>query len=198
MTNPIINSKRIFIIGNADNQIPIEQNINPDDFIVRFNKPNPTCPLKANLLFIANGPVVVARRTKIFNNMMKDNCHIMWRYSRQDILSSKYEKISLSRKLRYLLFLAYFKKINHLNNNPESIINEILQEQCTRLVQQKIPSSGFLIIFLFQNLYPNIPIYIHNFTFSGWDGHNWEEEERIVKQWLQQEKIFLASSLTQN
>lgn len=198
MTKPIINSKRIFIIGNADNHIPIEKHVNPDDFIIRFNKPNPTCSLKANLLFIANGPVVVARRTRIFNDMMKDYCHIMWRYSHQDILSSKYEKISPSRKLRYLLFFTYFKKINHLNNHPESIISETLQEKCTKLVQHKIPSSGFLIIFLFKKLYPNIPIYIHNFTFNGWDGHNWKVEEQIVKQWLQQEKIFLASSLTQN
>ena len=187
--------KRIFIIGNAENATSIEDFIDQDDFIVRFNKPNKSCSLKADCLFIANGAVVIARRTYIFNHMIKEDCHIIWRYTLKDIFFSKYEKISLSRRLRALLFFSAFKQVNHLTNHPATYLNDKIQEACTDLVKNDIPSSGFIAIYLFKTLYPHIPIYIHNFTFQGWIGHNWGKEEALVNEWLTHKEIFLASSI---
>lgn len=189
--------KRIFIIGNADNTAPIENHIKEDDFIVRFNKPNESCPLKADCLFVANGAVVIARRTHIFNQMLKENCHVIWRYTLKDIFFAKYEKISLDRRLRALLFFSSFKKINHLTQCAESYLDEDIQQTCTDLVGNDIPSSGFLAIYLFKQQYPHIPIYIHNFTFEGWSGHNWSKEETIVNEWIQHQQIFPASCIIQ-
>lgn len=187
--------KRIFIIGNSDNQVTIDSLIDHDDFIIRFNRPNPSCRLKADLLFIANGAVVVARRTMLFNDMLKKNCTILWRYTLRDIMSQKYEKISLSRRLRYLLFLKLFKKKNHLDHRPALFVPQEIQDYCTELLAPDIPSSGFLAIYLFKQLFPQIPIYIHNFTFEGWHNHNWKGEKEFVEEWLNAQKINLAISL---
>lgn len=199
MNTSINDYKRIIIIGNANNTVPIEEFIDTKkDFIVRFNMPNRTCPVKANCLFVANGPVVIARRTNIFNGMLENNCHIIWRYTLKDILTSKYEKISLSRKFRALLFFNTFKKKNRLNQYSSSTLNKNIQQECTNLVDNYIPSSGFLTIYFFKKNYPHIPLYIHNFTFQGWDGHNWNKEKRIISEWLHTRQIFLASSTIQN
>lgn len=187
--------KRIFIIGNADNRANIEPMINQDDFIIRFNRPNPSCRLKADLLFIANGAVVVARRSELFNNMLKKNCALLWRYTLRDIISQKYESISLSRRLRYLLFLRWFKKKNHFNHRPNFFVPEKIQDDCTELLAPGIPSSGFLAIYLFKQYFPQIPIYIHNFTFEGWHNHNWLGEKELVEEWIDSQEINLATSL---
>ena len=192
---PLKHYKRIIIIGNSDNAVSIEKEINETDFIVRFNTPNPTCTLKADLLFVSNGATAVARKTKIFNNMLKEHCLILWRYTLRDILSEKYEKISLDRRLRFLLFFSSFKKINHLSKFPSYYLDADIQDNATKLVNPAIPSSGFLAISMFLKLCPETPIYIHNFTFTGWDSHNWEKEKKIVDQWLHSGKISLASSL---
>ena len=187
--------KRIFIIGNADNKVTIEHLINHDDFVIRFNRPNPSCTLQADLLFIANGAVVVARRSNLFNNMLKKNCAILWRYTLRDIMSQKYEKTSLSRRLRYFLFLQLFKKKNHFNNRPTFFVPEKIQDYCTELLAPGIPSSGFLAIYMFKQLFPQIPIYIHNFTFEGWHNHNWLGEKELVEEWISSQEIHLATSL---
>lgn len=199
MNKDICDYKRIFIIGNADNNVPIEKFIDKEnDFIVRFNRPNKTCSAKAHCLFVANGAVVIARRTNIFNNMLQDNYQVIWRYTLKDILSSKYEKISFSRRLRALLFFNTFKKKNKLDQCPSSNLKEHIQQECTNLVDNYIPSSGFLAIYLFKQYYPHIPIYIHNFTFQGWEGHNWIKEEKLIDEWLTNKQIFLASSIIHN
>lgn len=190
--------QRIFIIGNADDSDPIDHILTEKDCIVRFNKPNPSCPIKADMLIIANGPRMVIRKTELFNNLLHEHCNIIWRYSINDILTSRYEKISLSRKIRYPLFFYKFKRLNKFDHYPTSFYDQSMQIKCTSLMNGSIPSTGFLAIYMLKIQYPDIPIYLHNFTFQGWEGHNWNKEEEIIGEWLNTQQIFLASSIIQN
>lgn len=196
--NEIAPKKRIIIIGNADETISISHLVDDNDLVVRFNKPNPSCNLKANLLFVANGAGIVVHKTRMFNDMMHPNCPIIWRYTLKDILTDRYEENSLSRKLRYLILFPWFKKINHFTGRKQSYINDTLQCQCTELVKGSVPSTGFLAIYLLKHYFSSTPIYIHNFTFKGWSGHNWNQEDYFVQQWINEGGLFPSSSLTHN
>lgn len=191
-------SRRIFIIGNADEKIELDQFINPDDFIIRFNAANPTCKLKADFWFIANGPITVIRRLNIFTDRIKKNCTVMWRYTRRDVLFSKFEKISISRKIRFILFFPRFKKKNKIKNLPQSTLSPQILQECTDMLKGNMPSSGFLMIYICKKMYPEMPIFLHNFTFQGTIAHNWALEESIINNLISQKVINHASSIINN
>lgn len=169
----------IFIIGNSEELSDISSLLSPEDVVIRFNAPNPTCGLKADVLFVANGPTMVIRREKIFNGLLHKNAKILWRYDPKDILSARFQEVSWSRRVRYFLFLNWFKKKNTFDRYEQVIFNPKIYEECVNLVDA-MPSSGFLAAYLYSRLYPSRQIYLHNFTFSGWDGHNWKREEEII------------------
>ncbi len=191
-------NRRIFIIGNADEQIELDQFINQDDFIIRFNAANPTCKLKADFWFIANGPITVIRRLNIFTDRVKKNCTVMWRYTRRDVLFSKFEKISISRKLRFLLFFPLFKTKNKVKNLPQSILSPQVLQECTDMLNGNMPSSGFLMIYICRKMYPEMSIFLHNFTFQGTVAHNWALEESVINNLISQKVINHASSIINN
>lgn len=191
-------SRRIFIIGNADEKIELDQFINPDDFIIRFNAANPTCKLKADFWFIANGPITVIRRLNIFTDRIKKSCTVMWRYTRRDVLFSKFEKISISRKIRFILFFPRFKKKNKIKNLPQSTLSPQILQECTDMLKGNMPSSGFLMIYICKKMYPEMPIFLHNFTFQGTIAHNWALEESIINNLISQKVINHASSIINN
>lgn len=195
MDTKLKNCKRIFIIGNADSSFSLDHIISEEDFIVRFNKPNISCNIKTDMLFIANGPRMIIRKTELFNNLLNENCTIIWRYSIKDILSSRYERISLSRKIRYPFLFSKFKKINTFDQYPSSVYDQNMQKKCTSFMHEAIPSTGFLAIYMLKTQYPHIPIYIHNFTFQGWEGHLWDSEEKIINQWIESKELAVSSSL---
>ena len=186
---------RIFIIGNADEKVNLDKHINKNDFIIRFNAANPTCKLKADFWFIANGPITVIRKLNIFTDRTKKQCTVMWRYTVKDILFSKFEKISISRKLRFLLFFPQFKKKNKLNNLPQLTLSAKILKECTELLDGNMPSSGFLMIYMCKKKYPHMPIFLHNFTFKGTIAHNWELEESVINKLIAEQTIFNASSI---
>lgn len=183
-------SGAIIIVGNSEEAESIKKEINAEDIIVRFNKPNPSCKLKADILFVANGPQMVARRQILFNGLLSPHAKIVWRYKWQDIILNRFEKIPLSRKLRYVLFFNFFKKINQFNRYDQVVLNSSIYEQCQQLTID-MPSSGFLAIYLYVTQYPNRDIYLHNFTYLGWSGHNWKREKEIINTWIKEKKIAL-------
>lgn len=191
-------SRRIFIIGNADEKFELDQFINHDDFIIRFNAANPTCKLKANFWFIANGPITVIRRLNIFTDRIKKDCTVMWRYTKRDVLFSKFEKISISRKFRFLLFFPYFKTKNKIKNLSQSTLSPQILQECTNVLNGNMPSSGFLMIYICKKIYPDIPIFLHNFTFNGTNAHNWDLEESIINSLINQKVINDATCILNN
>lgn len=186
---------RIFIIGNAIETQDIYGCLTSDDVVIRFNNPNPSCDLKADILFVSNGPALVVHRDMIKSTLLKEGGEIIWRYSYTDILRSRYDKVSFSRKVRYLLYFEKFKIINDFNRYPQQFLGEDIQQRCINTLNHKMPSSGFLMIFAMVNLYPEREIYIHNFMFDGWDGHQWELEKQYVDKLISEGLLFYAHQL---
>lgn len=180
----------IFIIGNSDDKDDIQELIKSEDIVVRFNKPNPSCSLKADVLFVANGIGMVIHQDQIYNGLLKPDCKVIWRYHLKDVLASKFQKISLMRKLRYLLLFDRFKKMNQLTKYEQVTLNFKIYETCFELLNA-IPSSGFLAVYLYASLYADRKIYLHNFTYTGWLDHNWEGEKLIIERLAREDRVIL-------
>lgn len=166
---PSDKSGSIFIIGNSEEQYDIAHLITKDDVVVRFNSPNSSSSLKADVLFVANSPDMIIGRDIIEEGFLKENSIIVWRYFISDMFFSRYQKVSLSKKLKYRFFFNFFKKKNKLNSYKQLHFPRYMQQDCKDLLRC-MASTGFLTIHLYLNLYPERKIYLHNFTFSGWSG----------------------------
>lgn len=180
----------IFIIGNSEEKYDISYLIRKDDVVIRFNSPNKTSPLKADVLFVANSSDMVIGRDIINDSSLIDNAIVIWRYYISDMFFSRYQSISFSRKLKYILFFDQFKKLNKFDLYRQLYYPRDLQQCCSNIIGS-LPSTGFLAIYLYLNLYPERKIYLHNFTFSGWKGHNWESEKKYIDALVKSKKIIL-------
>lgn len=60
---------------------------------------------------------------------------------------------------------------------------------------KNILSTGFLAAnyFLRNQAYQDYDVYLHGFSFEGWDGHNWDKEKEYMNQMIQQHKIHIFS-----
>ncbi|MCO6508998.1 MAG: hypothetical protein J6578_09475 [Snodgrassella sp.] len=182
---------KFFIIGNADEQNTIEHLINKDDVVIRFNNPNPSCSLKANWVFIANGTIQI-RHLKIEQKFFNPNTQIFFRYSLNDILTSKYEIIPLNKKIKYYWRFPRWKKNCNLDQYPVRIIPDHIHFQCMDLLHSKFPSTGLLAIYYVLQYYPKHKIILHNFTNQGWSGHNWDREKLLIQTWEKEKRIDIV------
>lgn len=187
---PSDKSGSIFIIGNSEEQYEISHLVTKDDVVVRFNNPNSSSSLKADVLFIANSPNMVIGKDIIDDTLLKYNALIVWRYSLLDMIFSHYQAVSLSKKIKYGLLFNLFKKKNKLDSYKQQYFPRYLQKDCTETLRC-MASTGFLAIYLYLNLYPERKIYLHNFTFSGWSGHCWEREKEYVGALIKSGKLNL-------
>lgn len=182
------NPSNIYVIGNADQKENISHLVRPTDIVVRFNKPNPTCSLKADILFVANGAFNVSK--SIFSPYRKKNYKTILRDTPGETLLNKKTKTKLFKRLKFLyrypIFLRKSRLINREYLSPEIHSKAV---QYLQLDREKEPSTGFLaIIYLLEN-YPDTPIILHNFTFQGWEGHNFSAEKQFVQDRIAQGKI---------
>lgn len=182
----------IFIIGNSEERRDISQLIRKEDVVVRFNSPNITSSLKADVLFIANSSDMILNKDLIDSTTLTNTSIIVWRYHISDMIFSRYQPISLSKKLKYNLFFNSFKRNNNLNLYRQVYFPRGIQKDCISLLGC-IASTGFLAIYLYMNLYPEKKIYLHNFTFSGWEGHNWDSEKKYVDFLVKIKKLILLN-----
>ncbi|MCT6881275.1 hypothetical protein [Snodgrassella alvi] len=179
---------KFFIIGNADEHKNIANSIGTDDFVIRFNNPNPSCNLMADWVFIANGTIQI-RHLIIKNDFFKPDTNIFFRYKINDILKSKYEVIPFDKKLKYCWRFPCWKKKYKLNQYTLHTIPESIYFKCANLVKPNLPSTGLLAIYYILQEYPNNKIYLHNFTHQGWMGHNWSLEESLINKLSEKNKI---------
>lgn len=180
---------RFFIIGNADEQHSIATLIEKDDIVIRFNAPNPTCPLKADWDFIANGPVQLRHLYFNSHDLFKPDMRIFFRYTVDDIWHKRYQNIPLHKRIKYHWRFPNWVKRFHLDQySIETVPNHIFQH-CIKVLNFGQPSTGFLAIDYVMQYYGKNMIYVHNFTNEGWLGHNWDKEKQVMQSWIEQHKI---------
>ena len=169
----------IFIIGNSNEKRDISHLVTERDIIVRFNTPNPSCSLVADVLFIANNPKLIVHLTKINNGLLAKECLILWRHTVSELLLSHSDNISFSRKLRYPFYFPIFRWKNKLYSYKQQYLPASISQKCLEITKKE-PSTGFIVAYLYSKLFPNKKVYLHNFTFEGWDGHNWSLEADYI------------------
>ena len=176
---------RFFIIGNAEEKQDISHLIQNDDIVVRFNDPNPSCTLMADWAFIANGYTQI-RHLAVARHFFKTNMLIFFRYQTADILHSRYQNIPLHKRLKYLWRFPKWKKRFGLDQYPTKTVPYEVYQHCVQVLGYRQPSTGLLAIDYILLSYPSNKVYVHNFTNEGWVGHNWDDEKRMMKSWLDQ------------
>ena len=51
------------------------------------------------------------------------------------------------------------------------------------------PSSGLIAIEWCREFYPNHEIYLFNFSWNGWRGHDFAKEKKLCMKWIKEKKI---------
>ncbi len=174
---------KFIIIGNADEQHSINDFACEDDIIIRFNEPNSSCTLMADWVFIANGYTQI-RHLRINHQFFKPDTEVFFRYSKEDIYQSCYEKIALHKRIKYRWrFPKWIKKYN-LDLYKLNIVPKEIYLQTVDMIMHSLPSTGLLAINYVSDRFPNNQIFLHNFTYNGWSGHDWDSEKKLIQQWL--------------
>lgn len=181
---------RFFIIGNADEQHSIAHLIKKDDIIIRFNMPNPTCSVKADWTFIANGPVQLNQLHFTSHNLFKPDMRIFFRYTTGDIWHQRYQNFPLHKRIKYYWRFPKWIKRFHLDQYSIETVPGSIFQHYMKILDCHQPSTGLLAIAYVMQHYSQHTIYIHNFTHEGWTGHNWNNEKQIMQHWLVQQKIY--------
>lgn len=181
---------KFFIIGNADEQGDITQLISEDDIVIRFNSPNPTCRLKADWVFIANGYVQIRHLHITSHDLFKSNMRIFFRYTVEDIWHQHYQRIPLHKRIKYQWRFPKWIKRFHLNQYTIDTVPSDIFQHCIELLNFPQPSTGLLAINYVLQQYKDHPIYVHNFTNEGWVGHHWGREKQFITELIEQKKIF--------
>lgn len=202
--------KRIFIIGNAPNQELISDIFSKQDIVVRFNHPTSECleryGSRTDILFTINTWKFILKRIEadlIYQSWLQNckqiilayNPNILLKYHRQPSLFSRvftHKKIDGSMNA-----LSYFGL-----KFPVTFLSEQFYLDCCSLLniqdnelKDKVPSTGFLAIIHYLKTYPDAQIYIHGFSWEGWEGHEWDAEKDIMKRLLNEQKILWAKDL---
>lgn len=202
--------KRIFIIGNAPGQETIQSLFHKDDTIIRFNQPSEQClqsyGTRTDILFSINTWKFVQKRIQA--NLLEDNqlnqCqHIVLPYH-PSILQNYHRQPSWfsacfrGKKIDgTAAALAYFGQ-----KFPVTVLSRSFYLDCCQLLniqehelKDKVPSTGFIAIIHYLNSQPKSSIYIHGFSWEGWDGHEWDTEKSIIQQLLNDKRILWAKDL---
>lgn len=191
MNLKIIKPGNIYIIGNSPEKEMIANHITPRDIIIRFNKPNPSCSIKADILFIANGQYRITHLEDTSTILVNNKYQIIWRYQPFNMILGRYEKLSLFRKIKYLLYFQYYKSKNYPDKPQEFYIPIESYQKCIEWLKGSKPSTGILAIHTLLNLYPEKKIFLHNFTFEGTQAHNWKLEKELITTLVNNKKLFM-------
>lgn len=202
--------KRIFIIGNAPSQESIAHLLNEQDLVVRFNHPSQESfsryGTQTNVLFTINTWKFIQKRihSNLINESWLQACNQVILAYHPNIIAQYHRKPSLFSQLLTkkksdgsLEALAYFGQ-----KFPVTFLSENFYLSCCNLLEinkyelnSRIPSTGFLAICYYLQNFPNHKIYIHGFSWEGWNGHSWDKEKQMIHNLLSEKKIFWAKQL---
>lgn len=203
--------KKIILIANSDLIGDINNKIEVDDIVVRFNVPNldiiKRTGGRTNFLIIANTVNLMEKNIKkgsLFQkviNTLDQKTNIFFAYS--DELIKKINPYYTKRRFSFLKkfkikknnwgnekYLSYFKKLNFQV--------DVIDENCYWDIHEKVGSEESLIIstgllalnFFLNNLeYKDYKICLCGFSFEGWGGHAWSNEKEYVSKLILEGKV---------
>lgn len=188
--------EKIWIIGNADEVTSVNHLVGASDIVVRINNPNPSCTLKADFLFLLNS-YSATRKLRADPFFIKPTTKVFYRFTMGSIIKnnffchySPYKKVKYCYKFSKMLLWHYWYTRSY------DFLNVSLIYQATKALELTFgqePSTGFLALFYCLQKHKNIPIVMHNFTFQGWEGHNWVQEKMYVERLINEGRVeFIA------
>lgn len=202
--------KKLFIIGNAPDQENISELIQQNDCVVRFNHPSDDLlrkyGSKTDILFTINTWKFIQKRVQ---NHLNDE---KWLNDCQEVKLAYHPSI-LKEFHHHPSLFSYLFKGKRIDGSalaldyfgpkfPVSYMSRQHYLDCCKLLQitqndmsKYFPSTGFIAIYYFLKRHPNIHIYIHGFSWQGWEGHKWDAEKNIIQQWLKQNRLSWAKDL---
>lgn len=205
-----IEKNKIILIANSDLVFDINNQITPQDIIVRFNIPKSSTltrtTYRTDFLFVANTVDLLHKKLNKKSKFMKfiqnmdNNFKIIFPYSDQLIKKNKpyYRKKSLFRRDQLCINYnntKYYKILTDLGYKvsilPEQIYLNLKDK--VNLESDCILSTGLIALDYFMNN-PNFKmyeIYLHGFSFEGWKGHAWDKEKLYISDLINQKKVFL-------
>ena len=206
---------KIILIANSDHAFDINQHITDQDIIVRFNYPKPstleTTGQRTDILFLANAVDIVQKKLRENSKFMRfiqnkqKNLLIVFPYS-DDLI--KINKPQYKKKI-----MLFFRKLTDNFNNSyylNFLISrgyqvKVMPEQYYFDLKTKIQyesknilSTGVLATYFFLHhpQYQNYKIYLHGFSFEGWDGHDWDKEKKYIHSLIQMGSIHTFPKTT--
>lgn len=208
-----VENRKIVLVANSPTVTDINDFLNDDDIVVRFNIPLVTtlCKTgeKTDILFLANTVDLMEDRLKKdseFLNYLNNLSDVKVIFPYEDDLVKKINP--LCKVVNKIFFIKFKKFINNWDNQkyisffekrgidveivPESVYwdaSEKLNLKDTSL----IVSSGFLatLFFLNSEKYKEFDIYLHGFSFEGWCGHAWDFERAYISSLVKKGEIKL-------
>ena len=203
-------NKKIILIANSEHTFDINQYITETDIIVRFNLPKSTTLTKTgqrtDILFLANSVDVVQKKLKANSKFIKflqtinNPFTIIFPYSDNliKINKPKYKKKTL---LFFKILTDNFNNIEYSNflkglGYTLEILPDYYYLDLKKQVDpdtKNILSTGFLAANYFLNnpIYQDYTVYLHGFSFEGWDGHNWDKEKEYMNEMIKNHKIHI-------
>lgn len=207
-------NKKIILVANSKYTFDINQQISEDDIIVRFNLPlastlTPT-GYRTDLIFLANTVDVVQKKLKPYSKFIKftktinNKFTIIFPYSDDLIKTIKplYKKKvfiffkKLTENFNNIQYLSFLESLgNTVVVMPEHFYLDLKKE--VDVDTKNILSTGILAAnyFLKNPKYQNYDIYLHGFSFEGWDGHAWDKEKNYIKKLIEIKKINIFQNL---
>jgi len=202
--------KRIFIIGNAPGQEAIHSLFHKDDTIIRFNQPSEQCQQaygnRTDILFSINTWKFVQKRIQanLLENVQLTQCRQIVLPYHPSILQNYHRQPSwFSACFKAKKIDGTVEAIGYFGQKfPVTVLSRNFYLECCQLLKiqehelkDKVPSTGFMSIMYFLNNFPESTIYIHGFSWEGWDGHEWDTERNVINQLLIEQKISWAKNL---
>lgn len=208
----MLEPKKIILVANSNHVFDINAQLADQDLIVRFNIPKastlaPTGQ-RTDLLFLANTVDVVQKKIKASSKFIKfiktieNQFTIIFPYSDHLIQSIK----PLYKKKKFIIFRELTPNFNNIEyiEMLQSWGNKVfvLPEQYYLDLKNKIDpdtknilSTGLIATqyFLKNPKFQHYDIYLHGFSFEGWDGHAWDKEKQYIENLIKKNKVHLFS-----
>lgn len=209
------NKKKIILVANSAHVFDINSSIQPEDLIVRFNLPlSSTLPktgYRTDILFLANSVDIVQKKLKKNSKFMqfiqsnKENLKIYFAYSDELIKINK----PMYKKKKFIFFnqlqpnfnnIAYLSFLNQAGFTDVEVLEDHYYLNLKNNIDpdsNRILSTGLIASYYFLNhaQYEDYDMYLHGFSFEGWDGHAWNEEKKFIDGLIEINKVHL---FTQN
>jgi hypothetical protein len=188
----------IWIVGNANEKKSINHLVHKDDTVIRFNNPNSTCSLKPTILFMSTAysflNFIFTRPNEVNWETIFSAKKIIYRWTIKSVLLNKPESLSVFHRIKFIRYFYRFSKFKKLPDSTLFFPRKKFIEYQRELQMSAQPSSGILAVLWCLENSPKQKIFIHNFTFEGWDGHDWGREKEFLHHLEEMGKIQIVQT----